>query len=1540
MYKRSSMSTFLVIIIIFGIGFALIATPSDNVELLGDNGSLQRGAAAIAPLYDRMFYEWTGSWGISGLGSFAWSGYARFSYAGGNDFDVDYYDDFMGAATYSVNNGTRLITSSSSSWNGMHDTLWILSNVSISDTVLIRNQWAVADQTFTVVGEDNRSAMGKVFACWYLTGPSGSWAYYDKKSGLLIDGDFRYYYAAIGYTYFYHYTISKSNAPNYNPPQLLNPEVVPAAGNTTTLFHFRVNYTDADDNEPENINVTIDGVTYAMQKENALDSIYTDGVIYTYSMPMTNTTHFFYFNASDWRFIASTSVINGPSPVNKLSDNPPILTSSELYPEVGHTGVNYRFRVIYSDPDNDIPLFVNVTVNTTTITMYRLDPEDNNYLDGVIYEAYLPLSAAGNYTYFFNASDGNNIIGYPNTTFAGPQVWAPYPSTSPLFNGAYIDYGGDYGGIAWTGRENYTLIAPNKFGCSSTNSYAGSDYRDVNNLTRFFTSQTGLWGNNSYDWTWLFTNLSLTDTVRIAKYQEGYRNFTVTGEATKTQMGQTFICWELSDDLGSKAYYDKALGIFIEGTFFTTGGTQYRKWITYTNIPDQYPPTLTNGTVIPQTGNLSTNFVFQVTYSDPDNHAPVYINLILNNKPHPMTKQDSGDTNYTDGCVYVYSTQLENITYSYYFEASDNHFRVRDPTSGNYSGPIVNRLNANPATLFNAYLMPKYVTKWHTYEFRVTYSDPDNIGPTYVNVTFFREGIPYGTFALNPVNISDTYYVDGADYSISLLFPAGNYTYYYETNDTYYVTRYPNASYFNDLIITNAKTSFFDGFYYTYYVGMWMGYWAEGRVDYTQVGPDLYDRNEQYTAHVGSPITSYYYDRVNATTREIIQSDHGITGQKVEDMIWNNTRVGSTIYMRAQNIPYQIYTCVGSEVITAMGQPFDCWKFQDGGNRIYFEKYTGMFIYSYSDVGMGYSIRTTVTATNMDFTVNDYAPTLSAGNVTPTIGFTNDTYTFQITYTDADNNPPQSIQVLIDGIAYNMIKQNPGDNNYTDGVVYIYSTLVSQGNHTYNFTAFDGAFYANYPPSGSLLAPNVSIPPNTAPPVLQNGQVTPGSGDGATVFIFQVTYRDIENIPPASINVTINGTVYPMIPQDPMDTNYMDGALYNYSTILDPGIYSYYFNASDGDFSAQYPTFGVLTGPNVSNNAPILSDPSVSPSVGNTLMLYNFSVTYTDADNHAPISVNLTIEGVGTYPMAKQNENDSDFTDGCIYSYSTYLAVGNYSYFFQTFDGYDLVRDPVVGSFSGPTVMPPPNQPPILSGGQVIPAEGDPTAIFVFKIIYQDPENTPPSQISVIIDGIPHFMVPADPTAMNFTTGVEYVYATMLTSGSHTYYFTSSDGLNSTRYPEVGVIYGPIFIGEGGGDGTFVLTLAIILAFAMALGIPIAMYIIGRQRRPPVPEPRAKPKGKKRVPRTISQKSEISRHTVAHPTLKLPPHPQPATALKAEPSLPPTTPAPRNPLTEEELKAILKTIRYVSDAEKAKLLEKLKTMNYEQQQAILKALPR
>ena len=151
-------------------------------------------------------------------------------------------------------------------------------------------------------------------------------------------------------------------------------------------------------------------------------------------------------------------------------------------------------------------------------------------------------------------------------------------------------------------------------------------------------------------------------------------------------------------------------------------------------------------------------------------------------------------------------------------------------------------------------------------------------------------------------------------------------------------------------------------------------------------------------------------------------------------------------------------------------------------------------------------------STNVDFTLipNDYAPVLSSGMVVPANGTPSDNFNFTVIYTDQDNNTPFNINVFINGTSYVMYKNNPLDNDYTDGCLYEYTTYLNEElyNYTYMFQCSDGIF-TNATSTYTDLKVNGE---NFFTPVLSNPTMYPSRGyNGTTEFIFKIEYTDADN---------------------------------------------------------------------------------------------------------------------------------------------------------------------------------------------------------------------------------------------------------------------------------------------------------------------------------------------------------------------------------------------------------------------------------------------
>ncbi|NHI92897.1 MAG: hypothetical protein EAX96_10385 [Candidatus Lokiarchaeota archaeon] len=112
-----------------------------------------------------------------------------------------------------------------------------------------------------------------------------------------------------------------------------------------------------------------------------------------------------------------------------------------------------------------------------------------------------------------------------------------------------------------------------------------------------------------------------------------------------------------------------------------------------TNVSFMYndPPSLTDQTVTPTLGNVSTIYNFTVNYSDPNNDPPSFVYLNSNQTGNlTMSKIISSDDNYIDGVIYTISTILESEGHEFDFYTSDGIIEVNStPMTDIYNDNLI-----------------------------------------------------------------------------------------------------------------------------------------------------------------------------------------------------------------------------------------------------------------------------------------------------------------------------------------------------------------------------------------------------------------------------------------------------------------------------------------------------------------------------------------------------------------------------------------------------------------------------------------------------------------------------------------------------------------------------------------------------------------------------------------------------------------------------------------------------------------------------------
>jgi len=118
----------------------------------------------------------------------------------------------------------------------------------------------------------------------------------------------------------------------------------------------------------------------------------------------------------------------------ELVNTPPELYPVEnlFEPKIGFPNTEFIFRVNYTDIDNDTPEYVKLvfdppgpTYHPYPVDMYKEDPNDTNYVDGVIYRCEISNLVPGTYYYHFKVKENEIIYEFYNDTdksFVGSMI--------------------------------------------------------------------------------------------------------------------------------------------------------------------------------------------------------------------------------------------------------------------------------------------------------------------------------------------------------------------------------------------------------------------------------------------------------------------------------------------------------------------------------------------------------------------------------------------------------------------------------------------------------------------------------------------------------------------------------------------------------------------------------------------------------------------------------------------------------------------------------------------------------------------------------------------------------------------------------------------------------------------------------------------------------------------------------------------------------------------------------------------------------------
>ncbi|MFX0098886.1 MAG: choice-of-anchor J domain-containing protein [Candidatus Hodarchaeota archaeon] len=836
---------------------------------------------------------------------------------------------------------------------------------------------------------------------------------------------------------------------------------------------------------------------------------------------------------------------------------------------------------------------------------------------------------------------------------------------------------------------------------------------------------------------------------------------------------------------------------------------------------------LNNPAVDPNNGNPvnertpHATFNFSVVYSHPIGIAPVEVNLVFNDSvAYPLT--NTIGTNYTAGVIYyLLNSSMDVGSYSYRFNASDG------VTTASTSSAILDVENSSvsltsPGVIPNNGYLPEERTPYASFNFSVVYSNIVDVAPTEINLVLDGNVYPLSNTVGMDYIAGVTYYLVNATMTL------GTHVYYFNATDGIVTNTTSSGS----IDVENPNYSVLKATAELNATDTWINYTItiEAYYDYdfqlsfpSNCDFDLYLLDENSTelgrsdARMNGSVdgsrneTIYYrsFIQLNCTINVTRYAGAGIFNLTVirewnhaPELVSpavspnnNDTAFDRTIFetfnfsvifidlngynpveinLVLDGIAYPMVNTIGSDPVAGVTYYLENSTMTPVVHNFYFNVSDG--------IASNTTATDSVSVTSASCILNNAAVDPDNSSVvsekTP-----HTTFNFSVVYSHTIGIVPVEINLVLDGIAYPMT--NTTGTNYTTGVTYYYlNSSMTVGSHVYRFNASDGLTtystisydYDVENSSVSLTSPGVN-PDNGFP----SAQRTPYAS-----FNFSVVYSNIVDVAPTAINLVLDGIVYPL--NDSIGTDYVAGVIYylvNSSMVL--GNHTYYFNASD-DVVTNMTSSDNLT---VANTSVSLTSPGVNPDNGfpsaqrTPYASFNFSVVYSNIVDVAPTAINLVLDGI-VYPL-----NDSigtDYVAGVTYYLvNSSMVLGNHTYYFNASD---IIGTKMTSTYNLSVA----NSTVLLNAPSVDPSDFDPAidrtphTTFNFSVVYINPSNFAPNNVSLILDNVTYLMTSTG--GSDYTTGVTYYYEnSSMTLGTHIFYFYAEDDLvtNTTSSDNVTV---------------------------------------------------------------------------------------------------------------------------------------------------------